>query len=696
MTQIDGWDRETSPFHAGELAVQERLGVRDKMDTFGRKVIRPFLPDQHREFYGQIPLIYAGHVDDEGQPWASVLVGGEGFIGSPDATTLVLDAKPFVGDPLAAGLRKGRPLGLLGMIAADRRRNRVNGQITERDGDRFTFKVDQSFGNCPQYIQTRTLVWTRDPKTPNDAARVARSTGLDADASALIAAADTFFVATASAIAADATGANGVDVSHRGGKAGFVRVEGNRLTIPDYPGNLHYNTLGNLEVEPRAGLVFYDDTSGDVLMLAGEAHVDWDSAEAAAFRGAERLWHFDVRDVIRLPGALPFRWQFGEFSPNALMTGDWEETAAVLAAEAKREAWRPYTVAKIVDESDVIRSFYLEPADGDGTFTHLPGQYLTIRATPHGSDKPLIRTYTLSSSPNDRGYRISVKREDAAANAPAGAVSSHLHATLRVGDILEAKAPKGDFYLDTAEKRPAVLLAGGVGITPMIAMARQAASEGVRMRHTRPLTVVHAASTTAERAFLEEFRALETDTDGRIRYISVISRPQSGEVAGTDFDAEGRVTPDLLRDTLAFDDYDFFLCGPPGFMQSTYDSLRALGARDARIFAESFGPAALSRIPDEGNETSPTVPEAEDAVVVFGEAGVEQRWEKGDVPILELAEAHGLTPEFGCRNGTCGTCAVKVKSGEVTYRGDVTAAHAPDEALICCAVPASDRVELSI
>jgi len=179
--------------------------------------------------------------------------------------------------------------------------------------------------------------------------------------------------------------------------------------------------------------------------------------------------------------------------------------------------------------------------------------------------------------------------------------------------------------------------------------------------------------------------------------VSLINRPAADEVEDKDFDAQGYVTSDLLRKHLALDDYDFFVCGPPPFMQGVYNTLRDVGVRDARIFAEAFGPAALSRTPDEGAALKPdAAPEAEESVVAFKGSAFEQRWNKGDVPILDLAEAHGLTPEYGCRNGTCGTCATKIMSGAVTYRGDVTAAHAPDDALICCAVPATDRVELDL
>lgn len=694
MTPLDGWSHDTSPFHPGELAVQERLGVREKMDVFGRKVVRTFLPDQHRSFYSELPMIYVGHVDAKGRPWASVLTGDAGFISSPDETKLDFTARPFSGDPLGHGLQAGAPLGFVGVNPANRRRNRVNGVVTNATTNGFSIVVQQTFGNCPQYIQTRDVEWTRPASAPNDATLVQRLESLDDAGRALIISSDTFFVATSSSNAGGAKDVDGVDVSHRGGKPGFVKVDGDTLTIPDFPGNLHYNTLGNIEANPQAGLLFMDHATGEILMLTGSAHVIWDGPDVESYRGAERLWQFKVAELVRLPQALPMRLPLNEYSPNLSLTAEWEEADSLRVLNEQREAWREYKVTDVKDESSVIRSFTLRPTDGAALFAHEAGQYLTIRVTPEGSDAPIVRTYTLSSASDDDHYRVSIKREAARGDAPAGAVSNHMHSGIKVGDIIEAKAPRGDFFMDTSEKRPAVLLAGGVGITPMISMARQAASDGLRIRHTRPMTVFHAAQTLSERAFADEFRALSKTTEGKIRYVSVISAP---EADSEDYDAKGYITADLLQDHLRLDDYDFYLCGPPPFMQAMYDTLRGLGARDDRIFAEAFGPATLKRTPDAGTATAPELePEAETAVVEFTKSGVEQPWSKGDVPILELAEGHGMRPEYGCRNGSCGMCAVKVTEGSVTYRTPTSAAHADDEALICCAVPASASLKLDV
>jgi len=690
MTAPDGWPLDTSPFHEGEIAAQARAGAAGKIDGFARKVVRPWMTAELRQFFEGLPLVYVGHVDAQGRPWASVLTGGAGFIASPDARTLTIDAQPAPGDPLAGGLVAGAPLGLVGIGPGNRRRNRVNGRIASAGPDGVTLAVDQAFGNCPQYIRPRAHETAAPARRDGPAAEALA--GLDARARALIAGAESFLVASHSRGADPAARTDGVDVSHRGGRPGFVRIEGDVLSVPDFAGNLHFNTLGNLLLEPRAGLLFVDWRTGEALMLTGTVEIVWDGPEVAAFRGAERLWRFTVAAGLRLPAAVAPGWEEGEPSPNVALTGDWDEAAAIRAAEAKRHAWRPFRVARIVDESRVIRSFHLEPADGDGLPPSKAGQHLTIRVPAGLGAAPLVRAYTLSSAPNDRACRISVKREDARGDAPGGVVSGWLHAALKVGDVIEARAASGGFVIDAAERRPAVLIAAGVGVTPMIAMARHVALEGLRTRFTRALTVIHAARSVAERAFADDFRRLQAETGGRIRYVSVLARPEPGDA----FDAAGRIDADLLRGVLALDDYDVFLCGPAGFMQAQYAALRSLGVRDARIFAEAFGPSALARQPDAGAAAAAPVGEAAEAVVAFTVSGVEAAWSAGDPPLLALAERHGLAPAFGCRNGACGACAAPLTQGAVAYRTPPSAAIPGGMALICCAVPAAGAARVGI
>ena len=323
-----GWTGEGSPYHSGEQALQERAGVRERSERAGRRMVRDFMPEQHREFFAAQPLVVVGSLDTRERPWASLLTGCPGFMRSPDPRTLRIDALPLARDPLATNLAAGAPLGLLGIEFATRRRNRLNGTVVALDAGGFELAVRQSFGNCPQYIQARSPLadaQTAAPRTSPSPRAEARL--LSDPARQLIVCADTFFIATASARPGSDGAAEGVDVSHRGGKPGFVRVteEGGYsvLTIPDFAGNSLFNTFGNLLVHPRAGLLFVDFDSGDLLLLTGEAEVRWEGAELAAFAGAQRLLRFRLDEGLWLEGASRLRWTAPVQAPQLAATGSW-------------------------------------------------------------------------------------------------------------------------------------------------------------------------------------------------------------------------------------------------------------------------------------------------------------------------------------------------------------------------------------
>lgn len=316
---IPGWTKTESPFHEGELAIQSRLNVQTQIDKQGRRIIREYLPEQFRRFFAQLPYVTVGTVDAMGNPWASILVGEPGFLSTPDQYTLNVNASPLPGDPLAMTLALGIDIGFLGIELHTRRRNRLNGVVTTTHREGFGVQVRQSFGNCPQYIQARTSELgefdSRAPRTINEISVLSEKE------KNLITSADTFFIATA--YQADAAGAaSGVDVSHRGGKPGFVRIDGDHtLTVPDFAGNRHYNTFGNLQVNPRAGLLFIDFTQGDLLYLTGAANVIWEGSEIAEFEGAERLMHFHLTKGYCVENSLPLRWSAPVFSPFLENTG---------------------------------------------------------------------------------------------------------------------------------------------------------------------------------------------------------------------------------------------------------------------------------------------------------------------------------------------------------------------------------------
>jgi predicted pyridoxine 5'-phosphate oxidase superfamily flavin-nucleotide-binding protein len=297
-------------FHSGERAAQALAGFASP-----NAAIRDWMPDQHRAFFGLLSFLPIATVDPFGAPVATILTGAPGFVSSPDPNTLQIAAHPDSRDPSARFLVPSAPVGILGIDLATRRRNRANGKLQSVAQEGLTVAVEQSFGNCPQYIQTR--FWQNDVAEPGS---VEVLTGLDDAARIAVAATDTFFVASSSGNRAGAAG--GVDISHRGGRPGFIAVDGDTLTIPDFHGNGYFNTFGNLLLDPRAALLFVDWSTGSLLHLTGRASIIWD--DTGAFPGAERLWRVSVTAGWRRPAALPLRWSFGEFARQIARTGTWE------------------------------------------------------------------------------------------------------------------------------------------------------------------------------------------------------------------------------------------------------------------------------------------------------------------------------------------------------------------------------------
>ncbi len=310
-----------SPFHRGETYLQDREGVAERMAQIGHRVILDHLPPQHRHFYPQLRFAVLGSVDEAGMPWATLVAGPPGFIRCPDETQLTLKPLRAPGDPVLDALEPGSALALLGIQLETRRRNRANGVVQALEDGLITLRVDQAFGNCPRFIQQRHM--RHAPTPPPSPAVVEQLSALNDGARAAIRAADTFFVASF----VEDGGPKQVDVSHRGGRPGFVQIDDqDTLMIPDFSGNLYFNTLGNLLVNPLAGLVFPDFANGDMLHLSGRTEVLLESSDIAAFHGAERLWLFHPQRIIRRPAAFPLRSPAREtgWSPFTLRTGNWD------------------------------------------------------------------------------------------------------------------------------------------------------------------------------------------------------------------------------------------------------------------------------------------------------------------------------------------------------------------------------------
>ncbi|MCI5070807.1 pyridoxamine 5'-phosphate oxidase family protein [Acidovorax sp.] len=314
-------------FHAGEQALQERLGVRERMAAIGPQVLRDHMPDQHRELFEKLPTLLLGALDAHGQPWATMVAGPPGFVHTPDARRMQIAVAPgapgasVVADPALAALAAqgtGAPVGVLGLEPHTRRRNRMNGRMAAFGATGLVVDVVQSFGNCPKYIQAREPGLHAVVAPPASAQVLGPQ--LDAAALALVARSDTLFIASASAPRPGAERSDGVDVSHRGGEPGFVRVEhtpqGVVLSLPDYPGNLFFNTLGNLALHPLAGLLWVDYDHGGLLHVAARAELRWDEADRAPWPGAQRVLRLQVLSGVWRAQALPWRWTAAQPAPQ--------------------------------------------------------------------------------------------------------------------------------------------------------------------------------------------------------------------------------------------------------------------------------------------------------------------------------------------------------------------------------------------
>lgn len=292
-------------FHEGERSVQERAGVAAIASRVAGS-IHGEVPPRARAFLLEQPFAVLASRDGDGLVWASIVHGPPGFLSAPSEKVIEIAAAPLAGDPLAASLAPGAPLGALVIDLATRRRMRVNGHV-ERAASPIRVAVDEVFANCPKYIQRRDLVAEGRPDSPDRMARAADALTLAQQQ--WIRRADTCFLASGHADA-------GLDASHRGGAPGFVEVLGERrIAWPDYAGNSMFQTLGNLASDPRAGLVFVDFATGDVLQLSGRAHVDWDPARAACSAGAERIVEFEIDAVRESRRTLPLRAHAVEPSP---------------------------------------------------------------------------------------------------------------------------------------------------------------------------------------------------------------------------------------------------------------------------------------------------------------------------------------------------------------------------------------------
>ena len=338
--------------------------------------------------------------------------------------------------------------------------------------------------------------------------------------------------------------------------------------------------------------------------------------------------------------------------------------------------YRKFVVDRRVDEGDGICSFYLVPHDGKKLPGFMPGQYLTFRLEIPGQPKPVVRCYSLSDAPNPDWYRVTIKRVPAPRgcdDAPPGLVSNYFHDHINESQILDVKAPGGHFVLDLAEKRPVVLIGGGVGITPMLSMFNTVYSSGAD-RQTR---LFYAVRNSREHAMKEHLRQLAREREN-LQVTTIYSDPLEEDVHGRDYDESGYLSVDLLRNYLRDGDgqptnnFLFYVCGPPPMMETLLPQLEEWGVPKHDIHTEAFGPASVKARGKKPKVEAEKAPASEDKPVrvTFAKSGTQLTWDARCTNLLEFAEENGVQIDSACCAGGCATCQVAVKSGEVIY--DVT------------------------
>lgn len=296
-------------YHDGEVTLHRQLGVEDRQDALGRRMIRTYMPDQHRDFFASLPIVHLGAVDATGHPWAVVRTGPQGFVRTPDPHSFAMTSQPLFGEPSDLVLGVGAKVSIVGVDFSSRRRNRLNATVQQVEGDMLNFKVDQSYGNCPKYIQVRHAQKTDTPAIDKTIA----ASHLNAESVAIIRNADTFFIASRAANLGDDP-RDGVDINHRGGSPGFVTLRGDgTLFFPDYKGNSFYNTFGNITQDDRVGLQFFDFATGTLVNIKGRATIEELHDENLPLMG--RGVSVRIETVVQASGALPFRYKFIEASP---------------------------------------------------------------------------------------------------------------------------------------------------------------------------------------------------------------------------------------------------------------------------------------------------------------------------------------------------------------------------------------------
>jgi ferredoxin-NADP reductase/MOSC domain-containing protein YiiM/ferredoxin len=455
--------------------------------------------------------------------------------------------------------------------------------------------------------------------------------------------------------------------------------------------------------EPRmAALLVAHRRPGFYLRVLKEGEVGAGDEVVKIVEGPERLSVADCDALLYLPGAtkeqlqralripaLSAGWKssFEAMLQQMSQPGSHAGNAGLTSSEqlvTSAPGFRSLKVARIARESSSVVSVVLEPVDGKPLTIPLPGQFVVLQVRPEADSRQVMRSYSLSGTPDAGRYRITIKEE------PHGIVSTFVSRQLRAGDVVDVSAPRGAFILQQGDT-PVVLLSAGVGATPVMAMLHSLAEQA----SPRQVWWIYGVRSGLDHPFAREARELLAKLPHARSYV-MYSRPDTADRPGINFDATGRLSVAALEKLGAPREADFYLCGPRAFLDDFTAGLSAWGVPAKCVHTEIFG-SESSIMPGMHNGPrraphAPVGPPGNGPKISFARAGLTVSWDAKFHSFLELAEACDVPVRFSCRTGVCHTCECGLISGSVNYDPDPLEPPAVGNLLTCCSRPKEDVV----
>lgn len=622
------------PYHEGELAVQ-KLTNKTLFAQINGLLISEKIPHVAMRFIAQQPMAVIGSIDAQGQLWASILFGSPGFLCVENERELKLDKTLIdlsTDDPLWKNIRGNDRVGMLIIDLGSRQRLRVNGRVFNAGDERIAIAVDQSYPNCPKYIQQRKLI-VGDKTGDTALAAVNHGTVLTKSQQALIGQADTLFVASGHP-------EYGVDASHRGGQPGFIEIiDDTCLQVPDYEGNNMFNTLGNLHSYPFAGLLLIDFQHQRLLQLTGSAEILWNLDDTqGASEGSKRFWQFHIRSWREYQPAVALSWEFLGYSPF---------NPAVAKQPGRLDL--PLRVEKITELTPRVKSFVLRGTENQNLPAFEPGAHLPLQVVIQGQQA--MRHYSLISDHSDtRRYEIAVLEE-----AEGRGGSFYLHHRIHEGDILTAQTPKNEFPMaDKADH--SLFIAGGIGITPLVSMLRRLSLQ------KQSFEIHYVARTHRDFALLDTVKSL-----AGARLFCYTSREHESNTLNLQA---------LLASPKA--GTQLYVCGPARMIEAVRDTAESNHWPPERVHFESFG-AKLGA--------------GEQAFTVHLSKSQKTIQVPENRSILDTLLNEGINVPHSCIRGECAMCLTRVLGGEPDHR-DLCLDDAQRKTSMCVCISRARSEEL--